>query len=174
VIRVGSQDPLDSVTVDAQRISSRFLRLTSGAHLSPPNWSDPRANPSQVHRKVPVATTRLNQVQQPCISKRRSHQDHAGGIGMGRGTIRLALRHHAGRAWDLAIRRSCGAQTAFSLGTAGSGETDPGRFDFGAVSFLQGYRAQSIVASQFASHLPFDRVFIFGSLDRRFSTNNSM
>lgn len=61
---------------------------------------------------------------------------------------------HVGRAWDLAIRRSCGAQTAFSLGTAGSGETDPGRFEFGAVSFLQSNKAQSIVASQIYCTFP--------------------
>lgn len=64
-----------------------------------------------------------------------------------------------GRAWDLAIRRSCGAQTAFSLGTAGSGETDPGRFEFGAVSFLQSNKAQSIVVSQISLHVPFDGFF---------------
>lgn len=68
--------------------------------------------------------------------------------------------HALCRAWDLAIRRSRGAQTAFSLGTAGSGETDPGRFEFRAVSFLQGKKAQSIAASQIALHMAFHSFFV--------------
>lgn len=67
----------------------------SGAQISPPNSSDSRANPLQTHRKALVAITSFNQVQQPCIWKRRSRQDHAGGTGMGRGTILLALMHPA-------------------------------------------------------------------------------